>query len=269
MKRTFLIFTFVGLFFGVFGAVDISAQKRVVWNGVWSVPSRFTPSTLTIKPLPAGKFKFKIEAMNGANMGEVSGVAVIKGTKAYFDDRKSGKKADEVYGCKLTFTHKGSLIDVDMNNECLSYAGSGVYFANYYYKGKPKVKEDNFVVLEVFPNLTLDRKFKALVGNKDYERFLNSFHQIGEDEDLDGLGAKVFSACVRGMCPYWAGIIMYDAKGNLWAVVLDDSVEDKIFAYYYTNADGWTDKMPKTIEKFVNEKRDLNTNFTLIFKNGK
>jgi hypothetical protein len=186
---------------------------------------------------------------------------------AFDFDRKQGKKADDVYGCNLTFTHKGKLIDVDMNNECQSYAGLGVYFANYYYKGKPKVKEDNFVVLEVMPNAMLDRKFKALVGAKDYERFLNAFHQVSEDEDLDGLGTKVFSACVRGMCPWWAGIIMYDKQGNFWAVVLDDSVEDKIFAYYYTNVAAWTDKLPKTIDKFVTEKRDLNKNFTVVYKN--
>ncbi len=60
---------------------------------------------------------------------------------------------------------------------------------------------------------------------------------------------------------------MYDAKGNFWAVVLDDSVEDKIFAYYYTNADAWRDKLPKTIEKFVTEKRELNKNFTVVYKN--
>jgi hypothetical protein len=269
MKKTILFYAVFGVFIGIFGATQVSAQKGLVWNGVWTVPSRYTPSTLTIKPLAAGKFKFKIEAMNGANMGEVSGVATIKGGKAYFDDRKSNKKKDEVYGCKLTFTNKGSLIDVNMNNECQFYAGSGVYFANYYYKGKPKVKEDNFVVLEVLPNMTLDRKFKALVGKKDYERFLNAFHQIYPEDDLDGLGTKVFSACVRGMCPYWAGIIMYDKQGNFWAVVLDDSISDKIFAYYYTNVAAWTDKLPKTIDKFVTEKRDLNTNFTLVYKNKK
>jgi len=253
----------------VFSAGDAVAQRKLVWNGVWNVPSRFTPSTLNIKPLSAGKFKFKLEAMNGANMGEVSGVAVVKGSKAYFDDRKQGKKNDETYGCKLTFTHKGKLIDVEMSSECRSYAGNGVYFTNSYYKGKQKVEEDNFVVLEVFPNLSLDRKFKALVGNKDYERFLNAFHQIYPEDDLDGLGTKVFSACVRGMCSFWAGIIMYDANGNFWAVVLDDSTEDRIFAYYYTNVAAWADKLPKTIDKFVTEKREQNTNFTLVFKNKK
>jgi hypothetical protein len=269
MKKTLLIYAFFGLFLAFFGAMEASAQAKNLWSGVWNVPSRFTPSTLTIRAATAKTFKFKIEAMNGANMGEVSGIARIKGNKAYFDDRKSNKKPDNVYGCKLTFTNKNKFIDVAMNNECQSYAGLGVYFGNDYYKGKPKVKENDFVYLEVFPNMTLDRKFKALVG-KDYERFLNSFHQIYTGDDLDALGAKVFAACVRGICPWTAGIIMYDANGNIWAAVLDDSVEDKLFAYYYTNAPQWSDKLPKTIDKWITEKRELNDgNLTVVFKNKK
>ena len=268
MKKTLLIFTFIGLFFGVFGASEIQAQRGFVWSGVWNVPSRFTPSTLTIKTVSATSFRFKIEAMNGANMGEVSGTAKIKGTKAVFDDRLS-KDKDSRYGCRLTFTHRGAFIRVETNENCSYYAGSGVYFESDYYKGKPKIKEDNFVYLEVFPDMALDRKFKALVG-ADYERFLNSFHMIYEGEDLDALGVKVFAACVRGMCPWWAGIIMYDRQGNLWAVVLDDSTEDKVFARYYTNAAGWTDKLPKTIEKWVGEMNEMNDGkLTVVYKNKK
>lgn len=269
MKKTLHIYAFIGLFFGFFGASGVSAQKGLVWNGVWNVPSRFTPSTLTISPASANSFKFKIEATNGANMGEISGIAKITGNRAFFDDRVSNKSASEKYGCTLTFRHKGTFIDVDMSDECFSYAGSGVYFANKYYKGKQKASENDFVYLEVFPDMSLDNKFKALVGG-DYERFLNAFHQIVPGDDLDDLDATVFSACVRGICPFTAGIIMYDKKGNIWAAVLDDSAPEKIFANYYTNSPDWKDKLPETIDKWVTEKRDFNDgNLTVIYKSKK
>jgi hypothetical protein len=61
---------------------------------------------------------------------------------------------------------------------------------------------------------------------------------------------------------------MYDPNGRIWAAVLDDSVEDKLFAYYYTNAPDWADKLPKTIDKWMTEKRELNDgNLTVVFKN--
>ncbi len=269
MKKTILIYAFIGLCFGYFGAVESLAQKGYVWSGVWNVPSRFTPSTLTINPVSATSFRFKIEAMNGANMGEVSGIAKITGNRAFFNDRVSNKNADARYGCSLTFRHKGSFIDVDMTDECFNYAGNGVFFSNKYYKGKRKVAENDFVYLEVFPDMTLDGKFKALVGS-DYDKFLDSFHQIIPEDDLDELGAKVFSACVRGICPYTAGIIMYDTKGNIWAAVLDDGANENIFANYYTNAPGWTGKMPKTIDKWITGKRDFNDgNLTVVYKTKK
>ena len=129
MKKTLLIYALIGLFFGFFGAGQALAQKTFVWTGVWNVPSRFTPSTLTISPVNASAFHFKIEAMNGANMGEISGIAKISGNRAFFDDRVSNKSNSEKYGCTLTFRHKGTFIDVTMSDECFSYAGSGVFFS--------------------------------------------------------------------------------------------------------------------------------------------
>jgi hypothetical protein len=269
MKKTLLTYAFIGLFFGIFGAVGVAAQNNFVWTGVWNVPSRFTSSTLTISAASGSSFRFKIEATNGANMGEISGIAKITGNRAYFDDRVANKNGSEKYGCTLTFRHKGTFIDVEMTDECFNYAGNGVFFSNKYYKGKPKMMETDLVYLEVFPDPALDNKFKALVGS-DYERFLNSFHQIFPEEDLDGFDAKVFSACVRGICPFTAGIIMYDTKGNFWAAVLDDGAPEKIFANYYTNAPDWTNKLPATIDKWVTGKRDFNDgNLTVVYKNKK
>lgn len=276
MKKIFIVSILTVLSISGF-CLEISGQKKIKttgtagkyqWGGTWSVPSRYTSSTLTVKMLPNGKFNFTIEAANGANMGEVSGIAVIKGNKAFFDDRESAKKDADNYGCKLTFTHKNKLIEIEQNEKCSSYAGLGVVFANDYYKGNPPVKEQNFVEREVFPNLTLDSKFKALVG-QDYEKFLDNFHQIYEEEDLDGLNAKVFSACVRGVCPWNAGIIMFDQNGNIWAAVLSEDNEDKTFVHYYTNVSAWADKLPKTIENWTSDKRELNENLKIIYKSKK
>ena len=264
MKKTFLVLAFIGLFFVTFGA----AQARSAWSGVWSVPARFTPATLTIHAVSAKSFRFEIDAMNGANMGSVKGTATIRGSRAFFDDRQN-KDPDDRYGCKLNFTLRGAFIDVEMNEKCSRYAGSGVYFGNKYYKGKLKPVEKSLVDLEVFPEAALDKKFRTLVG-ADYERFLDSFHQIYEGEDLDALGAKVFAACVRGICPFTAGIIMYVRQGNFWAMVLDDSTYVMIYARYYTYAAGWTDKLPKTIEQWAAEKRDFNDGkLTVVYKNKK
>lgn len=246
------------------------ADKRKVsrWGGVWSYASRYAPSTLTVKVISAAKIKFDISALSGANVGEISGTARVRGNTAYFDDRESNAEDSEKRGCRLLFINQSKSITVKQSEECSYYGGNGVYFAGDYAKGKPRATEDNFVKREVFSTLGLDRKFKTLVG-KDYEKFLDSFHLISENEDLDALEAKVFSACVRGVCQSMAGIIMFDAKGNIWAAVINDENQEKTFVHYYTNVAAWAGKLPKTIETWIADKYETNESLEVIYKNKK
>ena len=277
MKRILVFLVAFAVFTWVFNQENISAQtgiisqtaKKNTWNGVWKVPSRFTGSVLTIKKQTTTKFNFVIEAFNGANLGEITGIAEIKGNKAYFDDRESIGKNAEKYGCRLTFTLKKSFINLDQTSECSAYAGNAVYFIGEFYKGSQNILPDDFVSNDVFPNHALDRKFKSLVGS-DYETFLNAFHLIFQDDDnADDFDAKVISACVRGICPYNAAIIVFDTKGNLWAAVLTAEDEEKTTVNYYSNVADWTDKLPKTIENWVGKKMELNNNLIVIYKNKK
>lgn len=243
--------------------------KSVRWDGDWNLASRFYPQSLKIKAVSAKSFSFTLSSSNGANQGEISGTAEIKGSKAFFDDRKIKPKDSEPYGCQLLFVNNGNSIETQTSPECSSYGGNGVGFEGTLTKGKTPVIENNFVKLDVFPNIALDRKFKELTG-KDYETFLNSFHLIYDEPDLDGLDAKAFSACVRGICPYMAGIIMYDKKGTMWAAVIQSSDDsDKTVINYYTNDAARTDKLPKTIENWANEKKELNKNVTIVYKSKK
>jgi hypothetical protein len=250
----------VGLIVSLLACVNVFGQQAK-WEGTWTFASRYSPATLKIKKLSASKFKFTIEALSGTHDGEVSGVATVKGNKATFSDGK--KKKDE--NCRLIFTKKTNSILVDEEN-CSGYGGVGVGFGLEYSKGKVKPTDDNFVQLEVFPGAEIDGKFKSLVGNKGYESFLNAFHIVGEDEDKDNLGAKVFSGCVRGICPYNAAIIMFDKNDNLWAAFIEAG-EKQSTINYYSNVAEWTAKMPKTIDEWVEDKRELNENLKITFKN--
>ena len=156
-------------------------------------------------------------------------------------------------------------IEIKETNECSAYGGNGVYLGGEYTKGKPVINENNFVQLEVFPNLAIDKKFKLLVG-KEYENFLNDFQLINEDKDLDGLNSKVFSGCVRGICPWNTGIIMFDDKDNIWAAVTNLDTDKLTKIFYFTNDPAWTAKLPKTIENWVEDKRRSSENLQVIYK---
>jgi hypothetical protein len=244
-------------------------SKNIQWAGKWSVSSRHYPAILMITTLSANKFKFKLESSNGANQGEISGTAKFKGNKAYFDDKVGAKKPADYYGCKLLFINKGKSIDIQQSEKCRAYAGNAVYFAQEYRKGKPPIAENDFVQNEVFPNSKIDKTFKLLVGNKEYENFLDDFQLIYDNEDLDKLNAKVFSGCVRGICPWNTGIIMYDGEDNIWAAIMNLDEDKKPKVFYFTNNQNWTNKLPKTIENWVEDKRSSNENLQVIFKSTK
>ena len=96
-------------------------QKTFNWSGTWSIASRYTPGTLKITTISATKFKFRIEALNGANTGEISGTASIKANKAYFDDKANPKTAADAYGCKMLFINKGKSIEIKETKETPFY----------------------------------------------------------------------------------------------------------------------------------------------------
>ena len=133
-----------------------SRSKGNIWAGEWNFSDNFQPGTLIIKSLTNNKFKFTLTASNGANQGEIDGIAKIKGNKAFFDDRESTEKDAPKEGCLLTFTNKGASIAVKQSEKCSYYAGNAVYFEGDYAKGKAKKTNDNFVKREVFPNAEIE-----------------------------------------------------------------------------------------------------------------
>lgn len=245
-----------------FLAAGRHSGKSRNWSGKWTRPFRFSRANLKITNISATKFRFAIDSLTGANMGKISGVAQIKGSKGFFDDAQTNARSADKYNCKLLFIHSGNSIEIEQAQECSSYGGAGVSFDGKYSKGEPVLIPQNFVEAEVFPNINFDRKFKTLVG-REYERFLNSFHLVNEENDLDNLKAKVFAACVRGVCPYVAGVIMFDAQEErIWAAVLYDD-EKSLSVHYYTSETEWADKLPETIKKW---KDGLDPKMPVVFK---
>jgi hypothetical protein len=236
-----------------FNAPDKSAAgKKYIWAGTWKYNSRYSPVTIKIKMLSATRFKFDLDAMTGANMGGTSGTARIKGNKAYFDDRLSTAKDADKFGCELLFIHRATSIELKETQECYKYNGAGVTFAREeFLRGNPPLLERSFVEREVFGSLVTDRKFKTLVGPKTYEHFLNDFQQFSEGDKNEDLRARVFTGCVRGICPWENAIIMFDDKDHFWAALVflfGEPGQGEI--RYYTNDPLWATKLPAPVESW-------------------
>lgn len=241
------------------------AKAKSNWNGKWTRASRFYNAEIKIKSISPTQINFELVALNGANSGEIKGKAKIRGNMAFFDDQQPKNNSGEE-NCQILMNVKNSNISIDTSKGCEGYGGLGVNFEGEYEKGNGKTAETDFVYLKVFPGKILDDKFKKLVGVPEYENFLNAFQLINEEEDLDGFNAKVFSACVRGICISATGIIMFNSSGEIWAAVADDKYPKDYFVKYYTNVAAWRGKLPKTVETWTNQKKSDNQRLTVIYK---
>lgn len=238
-------------------SANLFAQTN--WNGTWNIKYRHSGSTLDIKKVSKTKFNFSISAFSGTHDGEISGTATIAGKTATF--LKRDKTTKEV--CKIKFFHTGKSIKVNQDS-CESYGGIGVYFGGEYKKGE-QIVNDSLIDYGIFPDKKTDSGFRQLVG-KDYESFLNNLQLITEDENKDSFTAKVFSGFVRGVAPYNAAIIMFDENKTYWAAYIAIDEKDEAKIYYYSNSAEWRNKLPKTIETWADDKREVNKNLQIIYK---
>jgi hypothetical protein len=261
-----LVKKFIFIAIGLVFSVSIYGQQKSVWEGSWKNPLPNSIGYLKIKMISKTQFQFEINSTSGANMGDISGIASIIGKEAYFNDNKANDRYRAANtGCRLTFIQKVKSIDI-LQQGCDEYGGIGVRFSGAYLKGNPKTIEYNLVDLYILPNAAVDAKFKSLVG-KNYRQFVEAMmYMTFADDDQDNFGAKVFSGCVRGICPYNAAIIMFDKNSNFGAafIELDDKSKAKI--NYFSNVGEWTNKMPKTIENWVEQQRKLNENLEVVYK---
>jgi len=240
-----------------FNTVDKAAVgKKFNWAGWWRYNSRHYPSWIKVDKPTATKFEFEIEANAGANSGSISGTAMIKSNKAYFDDRTVKSKDQESYGCKLLFIHHTTWVEMKESSDCGNYGGAGVSFARekFINKNPTPYLETDFSDSGIFPTPAEDKQFKTVVGAAAYENFLDNFQLVNEGDAPDAdTGAKYFIGCVRGVCPYNTGIIMLDGKGKYWGAVNFNAGEDTMKINYFTNVAEWTDKMPAAITDWAKD----------------
>lgn len=223
----------------------VAAASGTAWSGVRQrVGSGLhDQAVLKIANVVAKEFSFELNAYSGAHTGDIEGVAVIAQGKAVYEDRESR--------CKMLFTLNKDVITIETSPGCDNYGGIGVTFAGTYKRGDTEPKAATLKALGIFRNESRENAFKALVG-KDYHLFLENMQLIYEEEDLDHLGATVFSGAVRGLFTIKEAIIMSCPDGLIIAAVIDgDNVR------YFTNHPDYKSTMPKTIEEWRERFPDL------------
>ena len=215
-----------------------AADSDKAWSGVWQRvgSTMHDQAELKVTNATATEFSFELNAFSGAHTGDIDGMARIAQSEAVYEDQDFQRK--------MLFALNKGFIEIETSAGCANYGGIGVTFDGTYKKGKVEPEAATLKGLGIFQNASQENAFKSLVG-KDYHLFLTNMQLIGEEQDLDHMGAAVFRGGVRGLFTIQEAIIMYRPDGLIIAAAIDgDSVK------YFTNHPDYKSKVPKTIEQW-------------------
>jgi len=193
----------------------------------------FSPSTIDISYNTGDSFYFSMKSASGSHTGGVSGVALIKGNSAIFNDGRKGT---------LTFELDGQKIKIKQSYEMYYYGGMGVGFSGEYVGQNEKLKDVSDIDF-TFLNSVQKDTFKSLV-QEHYLAFQKTAQFTFPTEDLDNFGAHAYSMAIRGLFTEVESIIMYRDDNKFWAAVIEGNN-----VYYFTNTNR-TKALPRTIEKW-------------------
>lgn len=223
------------------------------WMGTWERRLWQNEATLEIKTIKVDSLEFTLSASSGGHTGDIDGVAIAAGSIARFQGIDPGDS------CFIEFTLvDDSVIRIEEKGGSCP-AGIGVVYSGEYKNSKvlsPVKKDETLFDLGIFENEKQDSIFKSLVGDS-YLLFVNSTQLTSDDDDLDSIHATVHSSGVRGLFTSMENIVMIDSSNNIWAAVIDDNK-----VYYFTNNEGYKNRLPKTIDNW----RQRFKNYKIVYK---
>lgn len=202
--------------------------------------------------------RFSLSAMAGANMGDLSGLAMPDGGNVGVAD--SLVYADSTYGgCRLVLRRVHRQIEVVQEGRDVDCgAGAGVYYAGRYVPDLGSegaaAPEWNLLNLGIVKKPENDAELRRLLGAKAYEALVDRAHVVVSRDDENGLGAQVHDFVVRGVAPWMAALLMQTDDGRFWVAILGDDgneTDPRREVRYYSNAPGWEDRLPLTILNWV------------------
>lgn len=225
-------------------AVDTAAADDERWWGAWERDANgFHAASLEIRETTERGFRFRMDAMNGGNIGEVAGEAVLAGPDAaVFTDTADGGKA-----CRLEMRRRrgsGANLTVTASEGCQFFAGYGVDFGGEFEK-----RHDGVARTGLLSDAELSALYRAM-GARAYDALVGRFQLVGEAEPAEG-GGRAFSGYVRGLALDMNGIVGKERDGEVWAAYVDgDTVR------FFTTRGNRGTEMPSAVERWRSDFRE-------------
>jgi uncharacterized protein len=216
------------------------AVQPFSWDANWQLipPGTSTSATLVTQRRDATHIAIDISAGEGANSGDLTGVAILTdGTAVYAED-----------ACKLAFTPINGVLNVTQtgaDSDC--GGGMGVYYAGRYVASEQPLKLDyDLLSLGLARTPAEDQALRSLLKT-DYQKLVETSGslQVGE-ASKDVPDAQVVEIWMRGLGGI--GILMSADDAQVWLIFKSYDDRGKEHLRYYTNAQQWKQKLPDVLQ---------------------
>lgn len=223
---------------------NINKQKNNKWFGKWNRNCVNSEGTLIIKKITSSNFEFSINAMSGAHIGNVEGLAKINDNYAYSEIKT---EFDNEEPCKIKFTNHQSYISIVATN-CDMWAGAGVCFDGEY-SNKTLTEIENIVekYATIFENDKTINLIKEITGDK-FIYISSTIHLTNEIENLDKFQSSVYLTGVGGVFSLQQTIFQISKEGKIYIATVEGNE-----IYYFSNDNEYKKVLTKTIEKWKND----------------
>lgn len=223
-------------------------EKR--WFGYWRTsPYPNTSKILFINDVGIDGFYFNMALIDGARTGDLEGYAKFIGPDSAHAFVKSFSDQRD---CEIKFRRIDRELHIQQGSSCHSFMGMGASFDGIYI-----ADQDVLFNCSGLREFDLQRLYSIM--GKYYYDLQNSFQNIYETEDIDNLGAKVYSGGVKGLYTITEGIIMKSPNGHIWSAFIDGD-----FVRYFTTSQNYKSIIPKTFERWMDNFSDK----SVIFENN-
>ncbi|PKH77016.1 hypothetical protein CXF97_27455 [Pseudomonas sp. Choline-02u-1] len=216
------------------------AVKPFSWDATWQLipPGTSTSATLVTQRRDATHIDIDISAGEGANSGDLTGVAILKdGTAVYARD-----------ACTLTFTPINGVLNVTQTGADFDCGGGmGVYYAGRYVASvQPLQLNYDLLSLGLARTPAEDQALRSLLKT-DYQKLVETSGslQVGE-ASKDVPDAQVSEMWMRGLGGI--GILMSTADAQVWLIFKSYDDRGKEHLRYYTNAKQWKRQLPDVLQ---------------------
>jgi len=216
------------------------AVKPFSWDATWQLipPGTSTSATIVTQRRDATHIDIDISAGEGANSGDLTGVATLKdGTAVYALD-----------ACKLIFTPINGVLNVTQtgaDSDC--GGGMGVYYAGRYIASKQPLKLNyDLLSLGLARTPAEDQALRSLLKT-DYQKLVETSGslQVGEDSK-DVPDSQVVEMWMRGLGGI--GILMNAADAHVWLIFKSYDDQGHEHLRYYTNVTKWKNRLPDVLQ---------------------